>query len=94
MRRATCESGKTPMSAEEARKTAEMLNRSNERLADRSSPTLLHAEECKLCGQCHVVHTKPETVWAQSDASDAEMARRQRVLDAMSRKPKARKFGR
>jgi len=98
-KRQKCATGRACYEQAEAEATAEMLNRSNARTPDRSSPSLLQGLACPSCGCWHVQSTpNAAALWAPEGASAGELDRRQRVVDALAksnaRKPKPARYGR
>lgn len=85
-RRDKCSSGRACYEQADGEATADMLNRSNARTPDRSSPSLLAAVACPDCGCWHVQSTpNAAALWAPEGASTGELDRRQRVVDALAK---------
>lgn len=85
VRRPKCETGRACYEQAEARSTADLLNRSNARLPDRSNPNGVEAAHCEHCGCWHILPASPPPTWAPADASTAELDRRQRVVAALAK---------
>lgn len=85
-KRQKCATGRAIYEQADAVSTADMLNRSNARTPDRSSPSQLDAVACPDCGCWHVQSTpNAAALWAPEGASTGELDRRQRVVDALAK---------